>query len=56
MKIKLTNTQKDQLKDLINETILPAIQEDVLGSYEVEDEEELEYLLHEALQFVKDHL
>lgn len=56
MKRTLTRDQKDRLLNLINETIIPAIHEDVIGDYEEEDEDAAYDLYHEAIEFIVNNL
>lgn len=56
-KPKLTQEQKDLIQDLIDETLLPALQEDVIDPYlSEEDEEEEEDLRAELLKQALDYL
>jgi hypothetical protein len=58
-KPKLTQEQKDLIQDLIDETLLPALQEDVIDpclSEEEEDEDLAEELLEQALEYLKSKL
>jgi hypothetical protein len=55
-KPKLTQEQKDLIQDLIDETLLPALQEDVIDPYLSEEDEEEEDLREELLKQALDYL
>ena len=56
MKTSLTPEQKEQLRALIHETIIPAIREDVLGDYDDENEDAMMDLFYEATQFIRNNI
>jgi hypothetical protein len=56
MNASLTPAQKEQLLELIHQTIIPAIQEDVIGDYEDEDEDKAKDLFYEAVQFISNNI
>lgn len=56
MKATLTRAQKEQLRELIHQTIIPAIHEDVIGDYDEEDEDKAMDLYYEAVQFISNNI
>lgn len=56
MNATLTPAQKEQLLELIHQTIIPAIHEDVIGDYDEEDEDNAKDLFYEAIQFISNNM
>ncbi len=56
MNATLTPAQKEQLLELIHQTIIPAIHEDVIGDYDEEDEDKAMDLYYEAVQFISNNI